>query len=95
MKARHLLALLFALPAVGSAYLAWLLWRENDSGKWLFLVFAAFFGLLAATPWLPKGKPKPAPTSTRFVPHWFMMLAILVVVGVVFAAIVSSVWRRI
>lgn len=94
MKARFLLALLFALPALVSAYLAWLLWRDGDSGKWLFTVFAILFGLISAAPWLPRRTPAPESTSTRFVPHWFMMLAVLIVAGVVLAAVVSAVWRR-
>jgi multisubunit Na+/H+ antiporter MnhB subunit len=94
MKARHLLALVFALPALGSAYLAWLMWREGDGGKWLFIVFAIFFGLIAATPWLPKTKPKPEPLGTRFVPHWFMLAAIATILVAVLASIVAAILRN-
>lgn len=94
MIKRWTLSVVFLLPALGSGYLTGLLWRDSDSGKWLFLVFTVFFLLLAATPILPKlrSKPPPEPSpNTRFVPHWFMLLAILVIVVSIIAAIVSAI----
>ena len=95
MIGRRIIATIFLLPAIGSGYLTWLLWQAGDSGKWLFLVFTLFFLLLVATPILPKLKSKPPPesTSTRFGPHWFMMLAILVVAASVLAAIFEAILR--
>jgi protein-S-isoprenylcysteine O-methyltransferase Ste14 len=72
--------------------MAWLTWRADDSGQWLFLVFTVFFALLVASPWLPKlkTKPPPEPATTRFVPHWFMMLAALVLVALALSVILSA-----
>lgn len=96
MIARLILVVVFLIPAVASAYMTWLTWRAGDDGKWLFTVFLGFFLLVAAAPLLPKLKPKPEPptTSTRFVSHWFMMLAALAVVVSILAAIVGAILRR-
>lgn len=93
MSGRRIIAAIFLLPAIGSGYLTWLLWQAGDSGKWLFLVFTVFFLLLAATPILPKLKSKPPPesTSTRFGPHWFMMLAALVLLGCIILGLIAAV----
>lgn len=90
---RRLLFAVLLIPAIISGYLTWLLWRAGDSGKWLFLVFTVFFLLLVATPILPKlkSKPPPPPASTRFVPHWFMLLAMLVVLVAIILAIISAI----
>lgn len=92
MIKRWILSVVFLLPAIASGYLTWQLWRDGDSGKWLFLVFTLFFLLLAATPILPKLKQKPPPetTSTRFVPHWFMLLAILAMIATAVLAVVNA-----
>jgi uncharacterized membrane protein YedE/YeeE len=95
MKGRRILAAIFLLPALASGYMTWLLWRAGDSGQWLFGVFTLFFLALAALPLLPKSKPKPeATTGTRFVPHWFMMLAVLITVALIFTAIVGAFRHR-
>jgi hypothetical protein len=96
MKARQLiLATIFLLPAIGAGYMTWLMWQAGDSGKWLFLVFTVFFALMALAPFLPKPKPKPQTfTSTRFVPHWFMMLAVLVLLLSIILAIVGAFLRH-
>ena len=93
MIVRWILTAVFLLPAIGSGYLTWLLWREGDSGKWLFLVFTVFFLLLVATPILPKLKSKPPkePTFRGFVPHWFMMLAALVLLGCIVLGLIAAV----
>jgi type VI protein secretion system component VasF len=51
--------------------------------------------MLGATPLLPKPKQKdPAATrSTRFVPHWFMMLAVLVLLLTLIVGIVGALLR--
>jgi hypothetical protein len=95
MKGRWILSTIALLPAIASGYMTWLMWQAGDSGKWLFGVFTLFFLALAATPLLPKPKPKPQTfTSTRFVPHWFMMLAVLVIAASILAAIVGAVLRH-
>lgn len=90
---RWLLFAALSIPAIISGYLTWLLWRAGDSGQWFFGVFTVFFLLLLATPILPKlrSKPPPEPTSTRFVPHWFMLLAMLVVVVAIILAIIGAI----
>ncbi len=93
MTARLILMVVFVIPALGSAYMTWLTWRAGDDGKWLFTVFTVFFLLLAVSPILPKlrSKPKPEPANTRFVPHWFMMLAALVLIGTIVMAVVGGI----
>lgn len=97
MNARRWLAGISLLVAMPAGYLTWLLWRAGDSGKWLFGVFTLFFLLLGITPLLPeiRTEKKPATyTATRFVPHWFMLLAILVFVLSILAAIVGALLRH-
>jgi hypothetical protein len=96
MKARRILAAVFLLPAVVSGYLAWSMWRAGDSGPWLFVVFTLFFVSLAIAPILPEFKPPPSkpPTSTRFLPHWFMMLAVLGILLAIILTLVGSIPRR-
>jgi hypothetical protein len=93
MMTRLILVVAFAIPALASAYMTWLTWRAGDDGKWLFTVFTVFFLLLVASPFLPqfKSKPKPESASTRFVPHWFMLLAALVLLGAIVVAIIGGV----
>ena len=91
-----LLFAFFLLSALAAGYMTWLTWHAGNDGRWLFGVFTLFFLALAVTPLLPKLKPKPEPptASTHFVPHWFMLLAILVIVLSIFAAIVGAILRR-
>ncbi len=95
MKGRRILAAVFLLPALGAGYMTLMMWQAGDSGKWLFGVFALFFLALAVAPLLPKPKPKPeALAGTRFVSHWFMMLAILVLVGCIILGIIGAILRH-
>jgi bacteriorhodopsin len=97
MKGRWIPSGVFLLLAIPGGYMTWLMWQAGDSGKWLFLVFTVFLLLMALAPFLPKGKAKPKPetfTSTRFVPHWFMMLAILVMAVSILAAIIGAILRH-
>lgn len=94
MNGRKILAAIFLLPAMASGYMTWLMGRAGDDGKWLFGVFAAFFLLLTVAPLMPELKKKPPPEpspNTRFVPHWFMLLAMLVVVVSIILAIIGAV----
>jgi len=87
MKGRTLLAAVFSAIGLAAGGMAWLTWRAGEDGKWLFGVFAAFFLILAAAPFLPPSKKKKEPgkaLNTRFVPAWQMegmiLLAVLLVV---------------
>ncbi|MFI5336515.1 MAG: hypothetical protein ACHQ5A_07005 [Opitutales bacterium] len=91
---KWLLTVVFAACAGVAGYVAWLLWRDQDNGKWFFSVFALFFLALVTAPYLPRRKPKPESTSTRFVPHWFMMLAILVVLATLGLSIIGAFLRH-
>ena len=96
MIGRRIIAAVFLLPAIGGGYMTWLMWRAGDDGQWMFGVFTLFFMALTVAPLLPelrKKKPEPSP-NTRFVPHWFMLLAILALLGVAVAAIVGAILRH-
>lgn len=97
MNARRWLAGLFLLVAAPAGYLTWLMWRAGDSGQWLFGVFTLFFLLLAVTPLVPefgrRKEPRESDSSTRFVPHWFMLLAIVALLLSALLAIVAAVLR--
>ena len=96
MKLSWILPAVFLLCALGAGYMTWVMWQAGDSGKWFFGVFTVFFMALTVAPLLPefrKTQSKPSP-NTRFVPHWFMLLAILVMVVVAVLAVVSAILRR-
>lgn len=93
MKLSWILPVVFLLCALGAGYMTWLMWRAGDSGKWFFGVFTVFFLALTVAPLVPefrKKKPEPSP-NTRFVPHWFMLLAMLVVVVGIILAIIGAI----
>jgi hypothetical protein len=96
MHGRRILAAIFLLPALGAGYMTWVTWRAGDSGQWLFGVFAVFFLFLPIALLRPKStrqaKPEPSP-DTRFAPHWFMLLAMLVVMAGLLAAIITVIRR--
>lgn len=71
MKGRLILAAIFLILGFIAARLTWLMWQVGDSGKWFFGVFAVFFFVLAAAPFLPASKKKTAEVQgTRFIPVW-------------------------
>lgn len=92
MTGRRILAAVFLLPALGAGYMTWVTWRAGDSGQWLFGVFAVFFLLLTVALLGPEikrpAKPEPSP-DTRFAPHWFLLLAMLIVMAGLLAAIIT------
>lgn len=94
MNGRRILAALFLLPAIAAGYMTWLMWRAGDNGQWLFGVFTVFFLLLAVAPLVPEFREKPPnpepPPNTRFVPHWFMLLAILAIIATAVLAVVNA-----
>ena len=86
MKGRVILFVVFLIIGLAAGWMAWLMWRAGEDGNWLFGVFAAFFFLLAAAPFLPSPKKKPEKVlNTRFVPAWQMegmiLLALLAIVA--------------
>lgn len=95
MNERRILTAVFLLLALGAGYLSFVLWRADESGKWLFLVFAVFFLVLAVAPLGMKFGRERVPTPpTGFVSHAFMTLMIAVVVIGVLAAIVIPLLRN-
>lgn len=94
MKIRWLVSAFFLLLALGAAYPAWRSGQAGDDGKWLFVVFAAFFLVLGVAPLVPlvrrPPQPETSPTGTRFVPHWFMMLALVVFAVAILLLIIGA-----
>jgi hypothetical protein len=92
MKRRIILTLFFAAIGLGAIATAVIAGTDLES-RCIFLAFAAIFFVFAAAPWLgKKSKPTADPTPpapTRFVPHWFMLLAILLLVILLVAGVIS------
>jgi hypothetical protein len=94
---RLLCVVLFLGAGLWVGYLTWQVWKAGDDSKWLFLLITVFLLSLGTAPLMPvlKRQPKPEPpTSTRFTPHWFLLLALLVTAGIVLAAIVRTILRH-
>jgi zinc transporter ZupT len=90
MKGRFILAAIFLCFGLAAGWMAWLMWRAGEDGKWLFSVFAAFFLFLAAAPFLPAAKKKPEESlNTRFVPAWQMEGMILLALLAIVASVVA------
>ena len=76
--------------------MTWLSWQAGDDGKWLFGVFTFSFLLLAAMPFAARTKPRSQPeltTSTGFVPHWFMLFAMLVLLCAILLGVGGALLR--
>lgn len=96
MTSRWLLAGGLLLIAGGAGYMAWLSWQAGDDGRWLFGVFALFFGVLATAALRPASAAAPSAqsrTSSGFVPHWKMLLITLGIGAVFVAAVVTALLR--
>lgn len=94
---RLLCVVLFLGAGLWVGYLTRQVWQAGDDSKWLFLLITVFLLSLGTAPLMPvlKRQPKPEPpTSTRFAPHWFLLLALLVTAGIVLAAIVRTILRH-
>jgi hypothetical protein len=92
VKGRTILAAVLLLIGLAAGWMAWLMWRAGEEGKWLFGVFAAFFLILAAAPFLPASKKKKEPEkvlNTRFVPAWQMEGMILLALLAIIASVVA------
>jgi hypothetical protein len=96
-KVRWAVAALFALPSIAAGYMAWLLWRANDEGRWMFMVFAAFFLVLSASPFLPSGtrqKKNEGAAATRFAPAWVLPFYLLLFGGLLILATVIGLFHH-
>jgi hypothetical protein len=99
--------LVLGICTLGSFYMTILAAKDGDSGgAWLFASFGLFFGtllLVFAMKAISKrkaffktidegisGKPEP---QTGFVPHWFMMAAIFLVILVIVVSILMKLIR--
>jgi len=95
VKSRWIVAVLLLIAAASAGYMAWLSWHTRSDGKWLFGMFAVFLLSLGVSTFLPKSKRPPpldaAPTGTRFVPHWFILLALLLFAAGILLAIVGAI----
>jgi hypothetical protein len=92
MKTRTILTTVFLLTGLAAGWMTWLTWRAGEDGKWLFGVFAVFFLILAAAPFLPASKKKKEPEKvlhTRFVPAWQMEGMILLALLALVASVVA------
>jgi len=89
-----------------SLYMSFLAFRLGDGGAFLFFGFGLFFGILFAISVLKvaagksaflkrvdekmSGKPRPV----SFVPHWFIMSALVITAIVILAAIVMPLYFK-
>jgi hypothetical protein len=90
VKGRTILAAIFLALGLAAGWMAWLTGRAGEGGKWLFGVFAAFFLILAAAPFLPATKNEPKKfLPTRFVPAWQMEGMILLALLAIVASVVA------
>ncbi|HTX67362.1 MAG TPA: hypothetical protein VMD31_16445 [Opitutaceae bacterium] len=92
MILRWFLASVFGVATLAALAMTVVTWAEPDAGRWMFLAFAALFGLLTgATVFPPKPKPE---TSTRFVPAWFFDGAVLALAILILLVIGSCLFGR-
>jgi hypothetical protein len=90
VKGRVILSAVFLLIGLPAGWMAWMMRQADDEGKWVFGVFAAFFLMLAAAPFLPAAKRKPKEVlPTRFVPAWQMEGMILLALLAIVASVVA------
>jgi len=98
--------IVFGICTIASAYIAFLGFRLDDSGAFVFLAFGVLFGipfLISLIRLLSKrsaflrkldekisAKPKPV----RFVPHWFIVAALCIAAIIILAAILIPVFFR-
>jgi Na+/proline symporter len=71
------------------------MWRTNDDGRWLFTVFAMFFLVLGAAPFLPKDrmqKDEENTPTTRFAAAWVLPFYLLLFFGSLAVAVLVRVF---
>ncbi len=87
--------IVFGLCTLFSFYMAYLAFSNGDSSAFLFAGFGLFFGipfLISVIKAFSKkivGEPEPV----RFVPHWFMMTAIIITGLVIIVSIATGIIR--
>ena len=97
MKAKWGVSALFAVPALVAGYMVWLLWRANDDGRWFFAVFAVFFLVLSASPFLParwRLKKEKEVADTRFAGAWVLPFYLLLFGGLLILAILVGLFHH-
>lgn len=89
-----------------SLYMALLAFKNNDSGIFLFAAFGLFFGIpfiyalikVISGRWAflkrMDEKISETPKPVSFVPHWFIMAAIMIAIIAVLAAIFIPIFTR-
>jgi len=87
MKTRWIFAGLFGLATLAAAAMVVITWSAPDAGRWMFVAFAALFGVLTWATIIP-AKPRKE-TGTRFAPAWFFDGAILIL-GVLILLVIAS-----
>ena len=92
MKSRFILAALLGGVGVASAVLAARIRAVEASASWLFLVFAAFFLVLAWAAAVPGRKREPKPVS--FASSFFLDKALFVCAVLVALALAANVLGR-
>ncbi len=92
MKLRWVLAGVLGVAGLAGLCMAVITWSVPDTGRWMFVAFAALFLVLAFAVAKPAKKPEPPPT--RFVPAWFFDGAILLLTILILFAIASCLFGR-
>lgn len=94
MRTRIVISALLLVPAVAAGYMAWISWRADDDGKWIFVAFTAVFVIPALAAPFPRKQPAPGKSAeTRFAPHWALMFAVLALLAAALAGIIAAVVR--
>jgi len=101
-----ILAVLLGAGAVSGFYMAFLAFRIGDSGVYLFLVFGLLFGALFFSLLIKAASKRSAlhetaedkislkPGPVRFVPHMFLMWAIVIAGACIVAAVLIPIIFR-
>jgi hypothetical protein len=92
MKTRWILAGVFGLAALAGVYMAVITWTEPDGGRWMFVAFAALFGVLSYSAVRPAKARKPR--SIQFVPAWYFEGAILILAVLILLVVASCIFGR-
>jgi hypothetical protein len=92
-------AVVFGICTIFSIYMAYLAFRTGSNGAFLFTGFGLLFGVPFITSVIKAFSKRtvhePEPKSVRFVPHWFMMTAIIFTGLVILASIAISIIKAV
>ena len=77
---KWLLFIIMAGAGGFSLYMAFWAWRAGQSSVWFFLTISVFLLIPVAAHLISPapGRINSSPQQTRFVPHWFMMGAVII-----------------